>query len=266
MTAGPIMPPLTGLSDTRQCPPKPYYEHGGITIYHADCRYVLPFVSADVVLTDPPWELSEGQIEHMVGGVGKRRQRSVTLKRGAVGHFDSAVITSLASSVPHDCLFLCGYKELGQVIDCCKPLRGVFVWHKPNASPAVFYPAKIDVSFIVWTGRKSMLYGRQHWPSMVFSYGVPKAGCMATERYLESPKGKALHPCQGPLSLYLALLRPFDPGLTVLDAYMGTGTTLRAAKDLGMKAIGIEMEERYCELAARRLEQDVFTFEPGEAS
>jgi DNA modification methylase len=136
------------------------------------------------------------------------------------------------------------------------------VWHKSNPAPTQVYPAKFDTSFIVWTAKKSVLYNYQHYSSCVFSVPKPMAGCMAKERFVDAG-GKALHPAQGPLALYLRLLAPLAdlcPGQTVVDPYMGTGTTLRAAKDLGFKAIGIEIEERYCEMAARRLDQGVLNF------
>ena len=70
------------------------------------------------------------------------------------------------------------------------------------------------------------------------------------------------HPTQKPLSLISILVELFsNHGDTILDPFMGSGTTLRAAKDLGRKAIGIEIEEKYCEIAVRRLSQEVLSFD-----
>jgi len=238
---------------------KPYYESGGITIYHGDCREILRSWSDNsvhAVITDPPWELSGREVELRGSGVAPCRQKSTTLKKGAVGEWSAEVVAEAQRVSSGDCFFLAGYKELGKLCEAAKPLRGVFVWQKPNAAPAAFYPAKIDISFIVWTGKKSALYGHQHWKSMVFSYPFPQAGCMARERFVDA-SGKAIHPCQGPLNLYLDIMTPLPPDTVVLDPYLGTGTTLRAAKDLGRKAIGIEIEEKYCEIAVKRLAQEV---------
>ena len=68
------------------------------------------------------------------------------------------------------------------------------------------------------------------------------------------------HPTQKPLSLMCWCLGFAPDAKTILDPFMGSGTTLRAAKDLGRKAIGIEIEERYCEIAAKRMAQEVFSF------
>jgi site-specific DNA-methyltransferase (adenine-specific) len=69
------------------------------------------------------------------------------------------------------------------------------------------------------------------------------------------------HPCPKPEIEWRWLVNKVCmPGETVIDPFMGSGTTLRCAKDLGLKAIGIEIEERYCEIAAKRLEQEVFEF------
>jgi len=73
-----------------------------------------------------------------------------------------------------------------------------------------------------------------------------------------SDKTNLLHPTQKPIKLMQYLIKTYsNKGDTVLDFAMGSGTTLRAAKDLGRKAIGIEIEEKYCEIAAKRLAQEV---------
>jgi len=236
---------------------EPYYSHAGITIYHGDCREILPTLEAgsvDLVLTDPPWKASDEKITRVKGGVADGE--SISVAYGELGLFSAETLRECQRITAHDMMVICGFKELPDVCDICRPLRGMFVWHKPNGGRAKFYPAALDVAFIAWWAKTSKLYGFQHWESSVFSIPVPTAGCITNgERILEKHTKKAAHPAQGPLALYRQLLKPGDG--TVLDPYLGSGTTLRAAKDLGRRAIGIEIEERYCEIAAERLRQEV---------
>lgn len=236
---------------------KPTWERDGIALWLADCRDVLPHVgTVDAVVTDPPWELSKGQIEIRGTGVAPRRQKSQTLKKGAVGEFSSEVIGMCQDACAGDCFFFAGYKELADLIKACRHYRGTFAWHKPNGPPAAFYPAKMDLSFIVWTAKKSVLYGHQHWPSMVFSVPFPQAGCFAAERVVDAT-GKAVHPCQGPVSLYQTLIYPLTEQCTVMDCYLGSGTTGVACVRTGRKFIGIEKEERYFAIAVKRIEYEL---------
>lgn len=239
---------------------KPYYEKDGITIYCGDCREVLPSLDpVELVLTDPPWLARKDKITRRSKGVATVVEPSKGIGYGSIGEFDASALEVAFTKTTADMLVICGYKELGQVIRVMEPIRGVFIWHKPNGGISVAYPSSLDVAYIVWGAHKSKLTGFQHWKSGVFSVPVPTAGCVSNgERFTTEKNGKATHPAQGPVALYQQLLAPGKG--SVLDPYMGTGTTLRAAKDLGRKAIGIELEERYCELAAKRLEQGVFNF------
>jgi site-specific DNA-methyltransferase (adenine-specific) len=233
---------------------KPTYARGNVKLYLADCRAVLPELEAGSVgsvVTDPPWELSDSQVEIRGNGVGPVYQKSTTLKRGTVGEFDASVIGLCQDVCEGDCLFLAGYKELADLINACRGYRGTFVWHKPNAPPAAFYPARIDVSFIVWTAKKSALYGHQHWKSMVFRVNFPQAGCFAEERIVDE-NGKAIHPCQGPLSLYRQLIEPLQE--PILDCYLGSGTSGVAAVCAGKAFVGVEHEERYFSIACKRID------------
>lgn len=250
---------LAGGGESVKC----FYSDEWVTLYHGDCRDVLPMLapgSVDLLLTDPPWITSDKGVELAGNGVGPQWQPWHSIRYGDVGRFDKELVRMAMTPVSADCFILAGFKELGQLLSVCDRLRGIFAWHKPNAPLPRFYPAKMDTSFIVWTGQRSLIYGRQVWPSMVFSHSLPVAGCFASERYVDVTK-KAVHPCQGPESLYRDLLKPFHVGLTVLDPFAGTGTTLAAAKWLGLRAIGIEIEERYCEVATNRLRQQVLPLE-----
>lgn len=243
--------------------PKPYYEDDACTIFHGDCREILPLLpKVDLVLTDPPWIALEKKITHpgMGKGVGRNINPSTSIGYGTIGKFDASLLVLAFEKSEHDMLVLCGFKELGQVIDVLDPIRGCFVWHRANGSLTFSYPVPLDTSFIVWGAKKSKISGFQHWKSGVFSFSVPTAGCISNgERILVEKNGKAAHPCQGPIALYHSLLKP-EGLITILDPFMGSGTTLRAAKDLGRKAIGIEISEAYCEIAAKRLAQEVFAF------
>ena len=214
---------------------KPYYESGGICIYHGDCRDVLPSVpKADLILTDPPY------------GIGMAR-------RGNIGSSNLGVVRDYGRSdwddaPPEAAVFaLMGERARWQIVWGGNffglPASSCWlVWDKDNTGD--FADCEL-----AWTNLpKAVRRIRWRWNGMLQEPGAPRE--------------QRQHPTQKPLPVIKWAMRqaPDDCAL-VLDPFMGSGTTLRAAKDCGRRAIGIEIEERYCEIAAKRLSQEVLPLE-----
>lgn len=237
----------------------PYYEHGGITIYHGDCREVLPTVGGDVLITDPPYERMAGGVIHVAGGVaGKaRRVRSVTVGLPWACPIEEWLPMAVRQ-VGRGALIFCSFHFLDLVPRLLPPdwsRVALLTWYKRN-SPLPVAPVPRFTTEFVWCFQSPAV--RLEWgtfKSTMLDIPLLSAGCVSTGERFTEHDGKASHPTQKPLQLLQQLLGV--GGETILDPFMGSGTTLRAAKDLGRKAIGIEIEERYCEIAARRLEQEV---------
>jgi len=197
----------------------PYYNHEGITIYHGDCREVLPSLGRfDLLLTDPPYGLGMA-----ANPVRQRHERSAwddspvdaSLLNDAMSHATSAIIWG------------------GNYFDL--PVHQCFlIWDK--VQPEDFSLAMVEAA---WTNIKK--------PAKLFRRHVVS--------YYKQ------HPTQKPLELMRWCLSHAPDAKSVLDPFMGSGTTLEAAKSVGIEAVGIEIEEKYCEIAAKRLSQEVLCFE-----
>ena len=201
---------------------KPYYEQDGITIYNGDCREILPTLpKVDLVLTDPPYGLGG----RMSGGTWGATPEYRDMKK-----WDKLVDGKFLWK-----LILHGTNAIvwGGNYYALPPCRGFLAWVKSNAVPTM---ADLEIA---WT-----------------TFDRP-AKAWATSVH---PDGRRLHPTQKPIQLFLWCLEQAKNAETILDPFMGAGTTLRAAKDLGRRAIGIETEEKYCEIAVKRLAQGVLDF------
>ncbi len=228
----------------------PYYEHAGITIYHGDCREALPSIAADVVISDPPYGIHETHGSHL---------STVTLRNGEpvrqVLGFDGiskdecvALALSWVAHVPRWVVFTCEWKFCSALSDVGVLVR-MGIWRKPDGAPQ-------------FTGDRP----GTGWEAVAICHraGKKRWNGGGSHAFWEFPKGQnnSGHPTGKPLGLFKSLVGSFsDESEVVLDPFMGSGTTLVAAKDLGRRAIGIEIEERYCEIAARRLSQDVLPLE-----
>lgn len=204
---------------------KPYYEHKGITIYHGDCRDILPSLAADVVVTDPPYGIN-------FAGQPTKWQRRAGQAAEAWDASAFADIEMVVRAAPTVCIWGGNYYQLA-------PSRGWLVWIKPDAPPSM---ASLELA---WT---NLDRNSRHIVHSISATNAERVG----------------HPTQKPRSVMSWCVAQLPVG-SVVDPFMGSGTTLVAAKDLGRKAIGIEIEERYCELAARRLSQEVLPFGPEAA-
>lgn len=302
----------------------PYYDRNGITIYHGDCREVLPSIeyeAIDLVLTDPPFGVRDDAWDDMDAQEFARFSMSWL---SAVRKVSDSLVSFYASGSV--------FKEL---CDYIYPRVRQCVWYKPPGSqyagsseskmwfafepilhcynPAsweVVKPKFRQVADAIRNARISAGLSRGAVDMAVrgkrtgLCYRWEESACLPTDEQIKKLKSimplngefdssmlaalsdkndtmekaaekaaekcdvfayrtvtNGWHPCEKPVSLIGDLL--VTAGVesnTILDPFVGSGTTLRAAKDLGRRAIGIEIEERYCEIAARRLEQEVFAF------
>lgn len=215
---------------------QPYYESGGITIYHGDARDVIASLAGpfDVVLTDPPYGIE--------GGVGLGADRG----RGdySVAFVDDEDnIRTVVVPIIEWCI------ENARCVVVTPGNRHFSAYPQPQSFGAFYQPAAVGLQ----------AFGNLD-AQPIFYYGTAGGGRMGKPcSYVltETPEANG-HPCPKPLRAWRKLLANVsEAGHTVLDPFAGSGTTLRAAKDLNRKAIGIEIEERYCEIAAKRLAQEV---------
>ncbi len=209
---------------------KPYYQDSACTIYHGDCREILPTLpKVDLVLTDPPYGISHPCDFH------SRGRGNLAKCSDYAPVFDDNKPFDPAPWISQPCILWGGNYFSSKLPE----QSGWLVWDKER-------PDDLDQSTceLAWSNVvKGCRRFRFMWNGML------RAG----------ERTNLCHPTQKPVELmrWCLSLRWTQDFQTILDPFMGSGTTLRAAKDLGRKAIGIEIEERYCEIAARRLSQEV---------
>jgi site-specific DNA-methyltransferase (adenine-specific) len=198
----------------------PYYDDGAVTIYHGDCREILPSLPPTfLVVTDPPY------------GIDHRASTYWNGERiyGDDEPFDPGPLLAFSGQV----LFGANFYA-----DRLPPSAGWIVWNKRDRVSRGLPGSDAELA---WTNLLTQVRILTHvW--------IPHT--LRTE--------PAYHPTQKPVALMREILGLVGDGEDrILDPYMGAGSVLRAAKDVGQQAIGIEIEERYCEIAAERCAQEV---------
>lgn len=218
----------------------PYYQDSAVTIYHGDCREILPRVTADLVVTDPPYGMDldasfANSTPNPKKGIGASRGYADVI--GDNAPFEFSDYFSHLKGIREQFWFGADYYR------ACLPDGGSWlVWDKRVGIEDVDYSAsEFELCWSRQKRRRTIL--RHRW-----------FGLCGTE--MQDVRSR-VHPCQKSIRLISEILQMVPGWLVCLDPFMGSGTTLRAAKDLNRKAIGIEIEERYCEIAAKRMAQEV---------
>lgn len=256
---------------------KPYYEDDAVTIYHGDCAEVLPGLEADLILTSPPYNLgvssgggfpsignySDSATHGGRGGWGKSGLWSGGALANGYRTHDDAMPPAEYEAWQRECLQLMwdaltdvgaifyNHKprvQRGQVwlplaLNPGLPLRQIVTWARPggvNFAPTHYLP----------TYEWILIFAKEDWRLR------DKAASGLSDVWEITPENGTEHPAPFPLRLAREAIRTTDAAV-VLDPFCGSGTTLRAAKDLGRRGLGIEIDERYCEMAAARCAQEV---------
>lgn len=216
---------------------KPYYDDGkGIVIYHGDCREILPTLpKVDLVLTDPPYGISDSAF--MQPNRQGKRIGAVNTWHPPSGWDKELILPDLNAML---IAWWGHWRKREEVARKYGAIRCEIIWakdcHVGPPCPAAMRDERMWVFGEPFTPRR---FETTVWDEPIIPTWEHKS-----------------HKNEKPLQLMTRCLE-WLPGETILDPFMGSGTTIRAAKDLGRKAIGIEICEKYCEIAVKRLEQEV---------
>jgi DNA modification methylase len=219
----------------------PYYDQDGITIYHGDCRDIVPHIGrCDLVVTDPPYGVSyEGGHFHSGNVNIKRSREQIAGDEEDVYEWMVPLIFS-ACDGPCYSFFADGNRShliFQAVLKSRGHVHSVIIWHKTNAKYAAM----------------NAQYKQRHEPMLYFK--GPKAktnwiGSSTESTIWEMRRAeKNIHPTQKPVEVMQRAISNHRADI-VLDPFMGVGTTLLAAKLAGRRAVGVEMNERFCNIAA----------------
>ena len=210
--------------------PTPYYQtaDGGITIYCGDAREIVPHLAGEIaVVSDPPY----GMDYDTDGSRFTRGGRSLPVVRGDDGPFDPSQWAAYRWSV------LWGFNHFPAGLDA----GGALVWIKRTDAALGCFLSDAELAWVRGTRGVYVYRDTRH--------------ARAAQR---------AHPTEKPVGLmsWSIVMSGAPVGVAILDPYMGSGTTLVAARDLGRRAVGVEIEEEYCRVAVERLRQQVFSLPP----
>lgn len=218
----------------------PYYSDALVTLYHGDAREIDAWRRAGVLVTDPPYGIAWKKGLNKAAGsrahAGIANDKDTAIRDWALGVWGlrpAVVFGSLYAPFPAD-------------------VRHLLIWEKPGDAGVVGSTTgyRRDVEAVFLTGQ---------WPKRPAAWGSVLRSMMPSVGGVHGPAGRHGHPHAKPIDLLCVLLNRAPQGI-VADPFSGSGSTLVAAKSLGIRAIGVELVERYCEVTAERLSQSVLDF------
>ena len=239
---------------------KPYYQDEHVTLHHGDCREILPGLAADSLVTDPPYAV--GKNGDMLGFVSANWSEKATHSRGYADHDPKAFAELMRESfeLAHETLpagatgiAFCGNRTFHQMVTQIEAVG--------------FQPLDVLVFASQGVAKSTTTLAPCHEIASLFRKAGPprhlNPDWKQSNRFdIRKPREEVDHPTPKPVRwMEVAVGLASSPGDVVLDPFAGSGATLRAAKNLGRKSIGIEIDERYCELIASRLAQGVLDFD-----
>lgn len=244
---------------------KPYYEHAGITIYHGDCRGILPAIDNSApIFADPPY--GETSLEWDTCCEGWLHGVTSTCL-WCFGSFRFFMANAAEFSIWEFAQDVVWEKQNGSgfTVDRFNRVHELVTqWYRGKWSDLRHEVPRSPVKNWKRAHRTENRGATPHRGGITTAPwqddGFRLERSVIYERNCHTPSG-AEHPTQKPIQLLQRLISySVHEGEVAIDPFMGSGTTLLAAKQIGRKAIGIEIEEKYCEIAAKRLSQEVFDF------
>ena len=219
-----------------------YYQDDYVTLYHGDCQWEhREWLDADVLVTDPPYGINAEARKGTYLGAGSQKRRAADIAGDRTTEARDDVIHSWGGR-PR--IVFGSWKAPRP-----NPVNHRLIWHKKGSAPGptnAAFMSQDEEIYITGLGfRKS---------------SPPLRSVIATTEFRSNEVARIGHPTPKPIPLMEILIDRCPPGV-IADPFAGSGATLEAARNLGRKSIGVELEEKYCEIIAKRLDQQVIDFE-----
>jgi len=224
---------------------QPYYQDDAVSLYHGDCRELTDWLAADVLVTDPPYGI---RMETFQGD--RRAHANAGRKKDAIAGDTTTDARDAVLDMwgPRPAIVFGSWR-----IPRPTGTRSLLIWHKDGA-----FSGPLNAAFFT-NHEEVYVLGDAKWRRSA----PPLRSVITTTEHRSQASRDIGHPTPKPVHLMETLIDRCPPGV-IADPFAGSGSTLVAAKQLGRNAIGVELEERYCEVIAKRLAQGVLDF--GEVS